>query len=112
MDALKAVKSVQEQAVASWINYLNQMRIDRLMDALTKEQENLDNAIDTITETLTTISREIVHNGLGRGGEKGIHGFIAEVAEVGIDIRIFAALQRAVPPILNVDIFSSLARTI
>lgn len=84
MDALKAVKSVQEQAVASWINYLNQMRIDRLMDALTKEQENLENAIDTITETLTTISREIVHNGLGRGGEKGIHGFIAEVAEVGI----------------------------
>lgn len=84
MDAAKVVKSSQEQAVASWINYLNQIRLDRLMEVLSREQENLENALGTINETLTTIGRDIVNNGLGRGGERGMHGFIAEVAEVGI----------------------------
>ena len=84
MDAVKAVKSTQEQAVASWINYLNQIRLDRLMETLSREQDNLENALETISETLSTIGKDIVNNGLGRGGERGMHGFIAEVAEVGI----------------------------
>ena len=84
MDTEKIIKSSQEQAVASWINYLNQVRLERLMEALTKEQYNLENAMGTIKDTLETISKDIVNNGLGRGGEKGMHGFIAEVAECGI----------------------------
>ena len=52
METGKIVKSSQEQAVASWINYLNQIRLDRLMEALSKEQENLENAMGTIKETL------------------------------------------------------------
>lgn len=84
MNANDTVKSSQEQAVASWINYLNQVRLDRLMKALSSEQENLDSAMTTIRETLDTISKDIVNNGLGRGGERGMHGFIAEVAECGI----------------------------
>lgn len=84
MESEKIAKSSREQAVASWINYLNQVRLDRLMEALTKEQDNLDTAMATIKETLETISRDIVNNGMGRGGEKGMHGFIAEVAECGI----------------------------
>lgn len=84
METGKIVKSSQEQAVASWINYLNQIRLDRLMEALSKEQENLENAMGTIKETLETISKDIVNNGMGRGGDKGMHGFIAEVAECGI----------------------------
>lgn len=80
MDAEKIVKSSQEQAVASWINYLNQVR----QEVLSREQKNLENALGTIKETLETISKDIINNGKGRGGEKGIHGFIAEVAECGI----------------------------
>ena len=80
----KIIKSTQEQAVASWINYLNQVRIDRLLEVLSQEQENLENALKTINETLNTIDRDIVNNGLGRGGEYGMRGFIAEVAEVGV----------------------------
>lgn len=82
--AKKIIKSGQEQAVASWINYLNQVRLDRLMETLQKEESNLNEAMSTISETLKTISRDIVNNGKGRGGQYGMHGFIAEVAECGI----------------------------
>lgn len=84
IEAKKMIKSGQEQAVASWINYLNQVRLDRLMEALQKEELNLNEAMSTIGETLKTISRDIVNNGKGRGGQYGMHGFIAEVAECGI----------------------------
>ena len=84
MELGKVLKSTQEQAVASWINYLNQVRIDRLLEALSREQDNLEAALNTINETLGIIGKDIVNNGLGRGGERGMHGFIAEVAEVGV----------------------------
>ena len=84
IEAKKIIKSGQEQAVASWINYLNQVRLDRLMAALQKEESNLNEAMSTINDTLKTISRDIVNNGKGRGGQYGMHGFIAEVAECGI----------------------------
>ena len=84
IEAKKIIKSGQEQAVASWINYLNQVRLDRLMEALQKEELNLNEAMSTISETLKTISRDIVNNGKGRGGQYGMHGFIAEVVECGI----------------------------
>ena len=54
------------------------------MEALQKEELNLNEAMSTIGETLKTISRDIVNNGKGRGGQYGMHGFIAEVAECGI----------------------------
>lgn len=84
IEAKKMIKSGQEQAVASWINYLNQVQLDRLMEALQKEELNLNEAMSTIGETLKIISRDIVNNGKGRGGQYGMHGFIAEVAECGI----------------------------
>ena len=84
IEAKKMIKNGQEQAVASWINYLNQVRLDRLMEALQKDELNLNEAMSTIGETLKTISRDIVNNGKGRGGQYGMHGFIAEVAECGI----------------------------
>ena len=78
----KVAKSNQEQAVASWINYLNQVRLDRLMDALRQQDNNWEQAIDTLKETMATINGEIIER--NRGGLKGMHGFIAEVAECGI----------------------------
>ena len=61
-EAKKTIKSGQEQAVASWINYLNQVRLDRLMETLQKEKSNLNEAMSTISETLKTMSRDIVNN--------------------------------------------------
>lgn len=84
MDIRKNIKSGQEQAVASWINYINQIRLDTLMEGLQKEQTNLEAASKTIHNTLKVIQQDIVNNGNGRGGKKGMHGFIAEVAECGI----------------------------
>ena len=80
----RIAKSSQEQAVASWINYLNQSRLDSLMKGLQSEQVNFENATDMIDRTLKIIENDIVNNGKGRGGQKGMHGFIAEVAECGI----------------------------
>lgn len=80
----KIIKNGQEQAIASWINYLNQVRLDRLMGMLQKEKSNLNEAMSTIGKTLKIISKDIVNNGKGRGGQNGMHGFIAEVAECGI----------------------------
>ena len=75
-------KSNQEQAVASWINYLNQERLDRLMEALRIQNQNWDQAANTLNSTLSTINKVIIER--NRGGLKGMHGFIAEVAECGV----------------------------
>lgn len=78
----RIVKSNQEQAVASWINYLNQVRLDRLMENLRSQNHNWDQAISTLKSSLGTINKEVIET--NRGGLKGMHGFIAEVAECGI----------------------------
>ena len=49
-----------------------------------KEELNLNEVMSTISETLKTISRDIVNNGKGRGSQYGMHGFIAEIAECDI----------------------------
>lgn len=75
-------KTNQEQAVASWVNYLNQIRIDNLLTSLASQEGNLREAIASVDEALKKISLEIVAT--NRGAVKGMHGFIAEIAEVGI----------------------------
>ena len=78
----RVAKSNQEQAVASWVNYLNQVRLDRLMEALQRQDQNWDQAVSTLKDTLSTINKKIIER--NRGGLKGMHGFIAEVVECGI----------------------------
>lgn len=82
MDAAKVAKSAQEQAVAAWIGYLNQLRIDGLIEALRDQDKNWEAATEELTKALRTIDIEIIER--GRGGSDGMHGFIAEVAEVGV----------------------------
>lgn len=82
MNAEKIVKSSQEQAVGAWINYLNQVRLDRLVEALSKQNINFADAMETIETALVTIKEDIIIR--NRGGDKGMHGFIAEIAECGI----------------------------
>lgn len=75
----KVIKSNQEQAFASWINYLNQLRLDRLFQSLNSQNINYEESIIALTDTLLKI--ELIGK---RGGTKGVHGFIAEVSECGI----------------------------
>lgn len=81
-DAPKLVKSNQEQAVAAWISHLNQVRLDTLLDALGQQDLNLKDALSTLDLAIKKINLEVIET--NRGGTKGMHGFIAEVAEVGI----------------------------
>lgn len=78
----KLVRGSQEQAVASWVNYLNQLRIDTLLTAFARQDDNLLDAITSVDEAMRKIDLEIVST--NRGGHKGMHGFIAEIAEVGV----------------------------
>lgn len=79
MAAEKVVKSTQEQAVASWIQYLNQQRIDELLRGLQRQERNLGNALGEMDELKKSISALLQTN---RGGTKGMHGFIAERMQV------------------------------
>ena len=75
-------KRNQEQAVAAWVSYLNQLRLDNLLTALREQGQNLRDALASVDEAIRTIDLEVVT--ANRGGVKGMHGFIAEVAEVGV----------------------------
>ncbi|CBH47717.1 hypothetical protein GS894_06885 [Rhodococcus hoagii] len=81
-DAVQLRKSNQEQAVAAWVNYLNQLRLDNLLSAFRRQDMNLNDALASVDEAIRKIDLEVV--AANRGGVKGMHGFIAEVAEVGI----------------------------
>ena len=52
------------------------------MEALQQQNQNWDQAVETLNKTLSTINKEIIER--NRGGIKGMHGFIAEVAECGV----------------------------
>ncbi|MCD8151100.1 MAG: hypothetical protein LUE92_16415 [Clostridiales bacterium] len=82
MDKEKIVKSTEEQAAASWISYLNQLRVDQMTDKLREQEQNLGDALSEIDKTLREVDSLITSN---RGGSNGLHGFIAEAAEVGIE---------------------------
>lgn len=78
----KTVKSNQEQATAAWVDYLNQARLTDLIEALNAQELNLQHALSSLKWANEVIQQNLIET--NRGGEKGIHGFIAEVAEVGI----------------------------
>ena len=94
-NAEELAKSNQEQAVAAWINYLNQVRLDRLVASLAQQDVNLGDALASVQGALTQIGREVID--VNRGGQKGMHGFIAEVAEVGIGNAREQILGKAAP---------------
>jgi len=82
MDAVKILKSTQEQALAAWIDYLNQLRLNELLAKLASQDINLEQALAELQKMKDNISDLITSN---RGGTKGLHGFIAEAAETGIE---------------------------
>lgn len=79
--ATQVAASGQEQAVAAWIQYLNQLRVEELFETLRENDGNLREALGTVDETIIEVKKLIASN---RGGQKGMHGFIAEIAETGV----------------------------
>ena len=78
--AERVVSSTQEQATASWINYLNQMRLDELVAKLQQQDQNLEASLETLAALKEAVDHVITSD---RGGVKGMHGFLAEVTECG-----------------------------
>ena len=74
----KTIKSSQEQAVASWITYLNQIRLDELISKLNEQDLNMEKALEILNELKIDVNDIISSD---RGGTKGIHGYLAEVLE-------------------------------
>lgn len=81
-NASELAKSNQEQAIAAWIGHLNQLRLDTLLRRLAEQDTNIVDALSSIDSAIKKIDLEVVAT--NRGGVKGMHGFIAEVAEVGV----------------------------
>lgn len=82
MDVAQIVKSTQEQGFAAWVDYLNQLRLNELLAKLAAQNINLEQALAELQKMKMDIAALIASN---RGGEKGIHGFLAEAAENGIE---------------------------
>lgn len=81
-DAPPLLQRNQEQALAAWINRLNQIRIDSLLRSFKIQDLHLGDALAEIQWAEQEIELEVVARNLG--GIFGMHGYIAEVAEVGI----------------------------
>ena len=82
MDVAQIVKSTQEQGFAAWVDYLNQLRLNELLTKLAAQDINLEQALAELQKMKMDIVALIASN---RGGGKGIHGFLAEAAEAGIE---------------------------
>lgn len=82
MDVVQIVKSMQEQGFAAWVDYLNQLRLNELLAKLAAQDINLEQALAELQKMKVDIATLIASN---RGGRKGIHGFLAEAAEAGIE---------------------------
>lgn len=82
MDAAQILKTSQEQAVAAWVGFINQLRLNELLAKLASQDVNLEQALAELQKMKLDIAALIENN---RGGTKGMHGFLAEAAEVGIE---------------------------
>ena len=86
MDSRKIIKDTEAIAVGSWISYLNSVRIEKAIsemnEKISNQNFNFYNAIKEINKTIIDIDKKIIEK--NRGGTKGMHGFIAEAAQVGV----------------------------
>lgn len=77
-NSVKALKSTQEQATAAWIGYINQVRVDAMMEKLSRQDINLEEALKELSEL-----KEFVGNpDMILGSPLTKHGEIAEHVQV------------------------------
>lgn len=75
-------KAVQEQAVAVWVGLINHIRLEALKEDLQQQEQNLAAAMGSMDWALREIDRLVIKN---LGGRTGLHGFLAEVAQCGLE---------------------------
>lgn len=78
MIAEKTTKNAEEQAIGILIEQIVFERLENLRIALEEQNVNLSEALRLIEECRRHIYEDVINCGLGRGGEDGMHGFIAE----------------------------------
>lgn len=98
----RAIKSTQEQAVASWITYLNQARLDELVEKLEQQDINLETALKELDEIKKFLGdpAHILGNPLTK------HGEIAEHMQVN-----FSNARRAIQGLSKNHTFLGVGRT-
>ena len=80
MQTKTILKSTQEQAVASWMDHLNQLRINELIEKIAQQDVNLDEALAMLQKIRIFVASP--QNILGCNATK--HGEIAENVQVYI----------------------------
>ena len=98
----RVIKSTQEQAVAAWITYLNQFRLDELISKLNQQDFNLEEALNELEE----IKKFISDPNRILGSTKTKHGEIAEHMQVN-----FANARRAILGLIKNHTFDGVGRT-
>ena len=98
----RAIESTQEQAVASWITYLNQVRLDELVAKLNQQDINLEEALRELDE----IKRFLGDPSHILGSSLTKHGEIAEHMQVN-----FANARRAIQGLNKNHTFDGVGRT-
>lgn len=98
----RTTKSTQEQAVASWITYLNQVRLDELLEKLNRQDINLQEAMKELDELKKFLGNPA--HILGNTSTK--HGEIAEHMQVNI-----ANARRAIQGLSKNHTFEGVGRT-
>lgn len=81
IDFDESVESAECQVSAAWIIWLRDLRVSRLLDemrAIDLREANALNELETLTRSVEALIQS------NRGGDKGIHGFIGERAQVYI----------------------------
>lgn len=98
----RTIKSTQEQAVASWITYLNQVRLNELVEKLNQQDINLEEALKELDEIKKFLGNP--EHILGSPLTK--HGEIAEHMQVN-----FANARRAIQGLSKNHTFDGVGRT-
>ena len=100
-----AIDNNVAQGIAAYIDYLNQLRVSTLMDTLRQILNNETGQLKDLAErqanalrNLDLANQNVMNIGnSARGGENGMHGFIAEFAQTGIANarRAFEGLEKS-----------------
>ena len=98
----RIVETTQEQAIASWITYLNQIRLEQLINNLTQQDINLASALNELSELKQFIGNPA--HILGNSFTK--HGEIAEHMQVN-----FENARRIIKGISKNHTFDGVGRT-
>ena len=98
----RVIKSTQEQAVASWITHLNQIRLDELIEKLNQQDINLEEALKELNEIKQFLGNP--EHILGSSLTK--HGEIAEHMQVN-----FSNARNAIQGLSKNHTFEGVGRT-